>query len=183
MRTVPEAALRARARGPDRASKLAQPTFADIAREQGVDFERHEGLHVICRPGEDEDQQQGPTNFLLATADERGVVQPTDLWGAWRRFVKFFKPTLVFYDPLADLFAGNENSRPQAQQFVSMLRGLALETSSRLKAPWRPLAGPWALHPPTRTRRLMGTTTAATRAQPRQPLSNGAAERSRIGVQ
>jgi len=147
VRTVPEAALRARARGPDRASKLAQPTFADIAREQGVDFERHEGLHVICRPGEDEDQQQGPTNFLLATADERGVVQPTDLWGEWRRFVKFFKPTLVFYDPLADLFAGNENSRPQAQQFVSMLRGLALETSYRLEGP---LAAPCgALGPPS----------------------------------
>src|SRR6185295_15698702 len=30
----------------------------------------------------------------------------------------------------ADLFAGNENARGQAQQFIGMLRGLALETGS-----------------------------------------------------
>src|SRR6202008_3520491 len=39
-------------------------------------------------------------------------------------------PALVVYDTLADLFAGNENSRPQARQFVQMLRGLALRTRS-----------------------------------------------------
>jgi RecA-family ATPase len=37
---------------------------------------------------------------------------------------------MVVYDTLADLFAGNENNRAQARQFVGMLRGLAIETRS-----------------------------------------------------
>lgn len=40
------------------------------------------------------------------------------------------KPVHVVYDTHADLFGGNENARTQAQQFVSQLRGLALETGS-----------------------------------------------------
>ena len=34
---------------------------------------------------------------------------------------------LVVLDSLHDLFGGNENSRPHARQFVSMLRGLAMD--------------------------------------------------------
>jgi RecA-family ATPase len=95
--------------------------FDAIAREQQVDLDRLEGLHICCLAGK---------NAVLATGSDHGVIQATDLWAEFRRLVISIKPKLVVYDTLADLFGGNENVRTQAQQFVSMLRGLALETSS-----------------------------------------------------
>ena len=95
--------------------------FADIAREQDVNLERLETIHICCLAG---------MNAVLATVNDRGVIQPTDLWAEFCRLVISFKPSLVVYDTLADLFGGNENMRTQVQQFVSMPRGLALETGS-----------------------------------------------------
>ena len=42
------------------------------------------------------------------------------------RHVERIKPRLVVLDTLADVFAGNENIRPEARQFIGLLRGLAL---------------------------------------------------------
>ncbi len=95
--------------------------LANIAEEQEVELDRLGDLHICCLAGK---------NAVLATANERGVIEPTDLWFQLRRIVFDVRPKLVIYDTLADLFAGNENARTQAQQFVSLLRGLALETNS-----------------------------------------------------
>ena len=95
--------------------------LADLAREQEVDLDHLDDLHICCLAGKD---------AVLASANERGIVEPTDLWFELRRIVLEVRPKLVVYDTLADLFAGNENARTHAQQFVSMLRGLALETDS-----------------------------------------------------
>jgi RecA-family ATPase len=95
--------------------------FAAIASEEGINLDRLESLHICCLAGK---------NAVLATANDRGIIQPTDLWAALRSLVISIKPKLVVFDTLADLFGGNENVRTQAQQFVSMLRGLALETDS-----------------------------------------------------
>ena len=93
----------------------------DIARQQEIDLDRLSSLHICCMAGKD---------ALLATVNERGVIQPTDLWYEFRRLVISLKPSLVAYDTLADLFGGNENVRTQANQFISLLRGLAIETAS-----------------------------------------------------
>jgi RecA-family ATPase len=95
--------------------------FAAIAREQDVELDRLGNIHILCLAGK---------NAVLASANVRDIVEPTPLWFELRRIVLEVRPKLVVYDTLADLFAGNENSRPQAQQFVSLLRGLALETDS-----------------------------------------------------
>ena len=95
--------------------------FAAIAREQEVELDRLGNIHICCLAGKD---------AVLASANARGIVEPTPLWSELRRIVLEVRPKLVVYDTLADLFAGNENVRTQAQQFVSMLRGLALETDS-----------------------------------------------------
>ena len=95
--------------------------FATIACKQGVGLDRLEDLHLCCLAGK---------NAVLATVNERGIIQSTDLWAEFRRLAISVKPALVAYDTLADLFGGHENTRTQAQQFVSQLRGLALETAS-----------------------------------------------------
>ena len=95
--------------------------FAAVASREDIDLDRLGSLHICCLAGK---------NAVLATATDRGIIQPTDLWAEFRRLVISIKPKLVVFDTLADLFGGNENVRTQAQQFVSMLRGLILETDS-----------------------------------------------------
>ena len=95
--------------------------LATIAKHIDIELDRLEDLHILCRAGED---------AVLASSDESNIVRSTPLWGRVGRIVLALRPALVIYDPLADLFAGNENSRPQARQFVGMLRGLALKTHS-----------------------------------------------------
>ncbi|MGE3703414.1 MAG: AAA family ATPase [Hyphomicrobiaceae bacterium] len=92
-----------------------------IARDLGVGVEQLSNLHLVSLAGED---------AVLATADESNIVHPTALWRRVCRTVAARRPNLVIYDTLADLFAGNENSRPQARQFIGMIRGLALKTRS-----------------------------------------------------
>ena len=48
------------------------------------------------------------------------------MWRAVQDCVSEIRPRLIVLDTLADLFAGEENQRAQARQFISMLRGLAL---------------------------------------------------------
>jgi RecA-family ATPase len=92
-----------------------------IAKAENIGLDRLESLHLLSLAGED---------AVLATCNEGDLVRATPLWTHTTRLVERLGPALVIYDTLADLFAGNENSRPQARQFVQMLRGLALRTHS-----------------------------------------------------
>jgi RecA-family ATPase len=92
-----------------------------VARHLGVPLDRLSDLHILCLAGED---------AILAITDRRNVVQPTKLWRKHCRSVAKLKPSLIVYDTLADLFAGDENSRVEARQFVSLLRGLSLKSNS-----------------------------------------------------
>jgi RecA-family ATPase len=63
---------------------------------------------------------------LLATLESGGVLRPTALFDALDAAMAEYSPRLVILDTLADLFAGNENDRTQARQFIGLLRGLAI---------------------------------------------------------
>ena len=91
--------------------------FHDISTDLNGSLDRLEDLHFLPLAGED---------AVLANADATNVVRPTPLWHRIVRIVCDLRPVLVVYDTLSDFFAGNENARPQARQFVGMLRGLAL---------------------------------------------------------
>lgn len=92
---------------------------ADISKLLSVPLSQLNDVHLWSMAGED---------ALLATADERNnVVTPTPLWAEVRRRVSEIRPVLVILDPLADLFGGNENVKPQARAFVGMCRGLAID--------------------------------------------------------
>jgi RecA-family ATPase len=91
----------------------------DIARHLGLPLSRFSGLHLWSLAGDD---------ALLATADERNnIVTPLPRLRDLRRRLEIIRPELTILDPLADLFGGNENVKPQARQFVGLMRGLAIE--------------------------------------------------------
>ncbi len=92
--------------------------LVDIARAEDVALSDLSDLHVASLAGHD---------ALLATAQSNGVMIATALLGLVRDKVAALRPKLVVLDTLADLFGGNENDRSQARQFISMLRGVAIE--------------------------------------------------------
>ena len=96
--------------------------LADIADSYGADLGDLAGLKVVPMAGQD---------AVLATAGGRnGLLGPTPLWSDLEALITAWEPVLVVLDNLADVFGGEENSRPHARQFVGMLRGLAIRTGA-----------------------------------------------------
>jgi RecA-family ATPase len=55
----------------------------------------------------------------------KGQIEPTSMYHALDAYMTEFEPSLTILDVLADMFAGDENSRPQSRQFVGLLKKLA----------------------------------------------------------
>lgn len=92
--------------------------LADITEAEGLGLADLADLHVLPLAGED---------AVLAAPDQRSdVVVKTPLWAQLVDALREIRPRLLVLDNLADVFAGNENARPQARQFIGMLRGLAM---------------------------------------------------------
>lgn len=58
---------------------------------------------------------------VLASPTRDGTLTVTSTYQAMKRLVDRFKPDLAIVDTLADVFAGNENDRGHAKQFVKLL--------------------------------------------------------------
>jgi RecA-family ATPase len=67
---------------------------------------------------------------VLAQPDRAGVMRATPLFESLRRDALDLRPKLIVLDNLADIFAGSEIDRAQSRQFVTMLRGLAIDADS-----------------------------------------------------
>jgi RecA-family ATPase len=93
----------------------------DIARSLDASLDRFEDLHLWSLAGE---------AAVLATANERNVIQPTSLWRELERRVAAIRPVLVILDPLISMFPVNEIVRAQARGVISLLRGLAIKHNS-----------------------------------------------------
>jgi RecA-family ATPase len=68
-------------------------------------------------------------NAVLGEQHRNGTIHATALFNAVEKYVKDFKPDLVVIDALADAFAGDENNRPQARQFIGLLKKLCRDHS------------------------------------------------------
>lgn len=89
-----------------------------ITLDQSVRVDSLTGLKVLDLCGQE---------AVLAQADGRGRLCATPRWDELVSLAREWEPRLIALDNLADIFAGEENSRPQARQFVGMLQGLAAE--------------------------------------------------------
>lgn len=92
--------------------------LGEICAASGLDMADLTDLEIAPMAGFD---------TVLAEAKRSGKVEGTKLWQKVRAHVERTRPTLIVFDTLADLFAGDENVRTQAQQFVGLLRGLCVE--------------------------------------------------------
>ena len=55
----------------------------------------------------------------------KGQIEPTLMYRALDAYMADWKPSLTILDVLADMFSGDENSRPQSRQFIGLLKKLA----------------------------------------------------------
>lgn len=90
-----------------------------IASQAGIELSELGGLHLISLADGDA--------VMAAAANAAGTISPTGLWRKVGALVRQIKPRLVVLDTLADVFAGNENARGEARQFIGILRRLAIE--------------------------------------------------------
>jgi RecA-family ATPase len=79
------------------------------------------GLHFLSYAGRD---------AVLGQPDHRGIIRPTPLFEALRRDALRLQPKLIVIDTAADTFAGDERNRAQTRQYITLLRGMAIEANS-----------------------------------------------------
>jgi RecA-family ATPase len=90
---------------------------ADAIRSHyGVRFSDLTDMRLVDLVGE---------NAILGELNRKGIINATTLFKAVVAEIEQFKPELVIIDALADSFAGDENSRAQARQFIALLKGPA----------------------------------------------------------
>lgn len=90
-----------------------------INRHYGIDYSELEAIKYVPRPGLDNILEVFDRNT------DRGTKTP--LFHELRENVLRHKAQLVILDTAADIYGGNENFRTQVRNFISSLRGLALE--------------------------------------------------------
>lgn len=93
--------------------------LASICEAEAMDIGSLHGLELADLAGKDA--------VLLQEADGGTRVTPRPLLGLLKSRLDLLRPRIVVLDNLADVFAGNENARPIARQFVGHLRTMAME--------------------------------------------------------
>jgi RecA-family ATPase len=93
----------------------------DIRKFYNASFrEIGEGLRLIDNVGED-----SILGMLM-----KGQIMPTQMYHALDEYMAEWQPSLTVIDVLADVFGGQENDRPQARQFIGLLKKLARKHAS-----------------------------------------------------
>jgi RecA-family ATPase len=93
--------------------------LANIARAQSLEIASLNNLAFLPLGGRDA--------ILDAPQRRDGPLSETLLFKAIRAEIEERRPSLRVLDTLADLFGGDEIKRPQARQFIGLLRGIAIE--------------------------------------------------------
>src|SRR3984893_4875899 len=89
--------------------------FEDIRKCYGVRMADLTDIRLVDLVGED-----STLGSLM-----RGQIEATAMYNALDAYLTEWRPSLVILDVLADMFSGDENSRPQSRQFIGLLKRLA----------------------------------------------------------
>src|ERR1700728_2567296 len=93
--------------------------LAAIAKSLGVELADLADLHIVPLAGQD---------AVMGAPDGRAaLIAPTTVFRGLLALVERIRPRLVVLDALADVYAGEENARAQARQFIGLLPGLPIK--------------------------------------------------------
>jgi RecA-family ATPase len=109
----------------------ARRRMEDVADAQPV-WLRQDGVPA----GERHEQEIGVDHSLARRAEVRS--RSSSGVGRTRTEALMVRPKLIVLDTVADTFGGKENDRAQTRQFITMLRGLAIDAGSAvvMSADW-----------------------------------------------
>jgi RecA-family ATPase len=95
-----------------------------IVTHYGGSFEElAKDLHILSLAGQD---------AVLAAPNAKGLIEPTKLFVRVSKAARDLQPRLIVIDNSADVYAGNENSRAEVRQFITLLRGMAISANAGL---------------------------------------------------
>jgi RecA-family ATPase len=95
-----------------------------IVEHYGASFaELGKSLHALSLAG---------TDAIMAAPNKAGLIEPTGLFKQVHEAARDISPRLIIVDNSADVFAGNENDRAQVRQFITLLRGVAIDANAGL---------------------------------------------------
>src|SRR5262249_22683555 len=77
--------------------------------------------HIVARAGHD---------AILGYPNRNDLIRPTPLLTELEEMAREICPKMIALDTSADIFGGNEISRTQVRQFISLLRKLAIVSNS-----------------------------------------------------
>ncbi|MER8666287.1 AAA family ATPase [Mesorhizobium sp. M1156] len=93
--------------------------LADICAADEIDMSKLTDLHIADMAGQD---------ALLAVENSKvGIMSKRPLFERLRLTLGALRPVMLVIDNLADVFGGNEISKPLARQFIGFLRNLSIE--------------------------------------------------------
>ena len=93
--------------------------LAAIAKSLGIDLADLADLNIVPLAGRDA--------VMGAPEGKAAIIAPTAVFRGLVALVERIRPRLIVLDALADVYAGEENARAQARQFIGLLRGLAIK--------------------------------------------------------
>jgi RecA-family ATPase len=93
--------------------------LAAIANGLTVELSDLANLHIVPLAGHDA--------VMGAPEGKAALIAPTAVFRGLVALIERIKPRLVVLDALADVYAGEENARAQARQFIGLLRGIAIK--------------------------------------------------------
>lgn len=120
--------------------EVAQGPVVYFSCEDDVD-ELHRRIHDICQAEEIDKAELHRLTIidrvkegggLLSTVSPKDGIRPTAMFDELMRRCTDIEPLMVVLDNLANCFAGNENDRVHAQQFISLLRRLAVRADTTI---------------------------------------------------
>jgi len=100
-----------------------------IAEGEGVDLAALDDLHLCSLAGED---------ALMGAPNGAGQIVATPLWNAVLKYIEEVKPRAVILETLSDIFGGEEVSRRQVRQFMSLIRKPAIKGKFAVIVPMHP---------------------------------------------
>lgn len=91
----------------------------NVTEQMGIPMECTGLVHLKARAGEQ--------NQMAVAGANDGAIQLTGLFSEMREYARRIRPTVLVIDNIAQVFHGNENSRPQVTAFCNALNGIAVE--------------------------------------------------------
>ena len=107
----------------DEADELHRRMTGIMAHYQAPMAELRGRFHPISLAGCD---------TILGHPDRNGIIQPTPLFAQLEEAACDIRPKLIGLDTAADIFGGQENDRAQVRQFITLLRGIAIQSNSTI---------------------------------------------------